>query len=154
MIETPQIGHTTAQLTAVIRLTIPREHIQQVMGPAMGEVIAAVTAQGIGPGGPVFSHHFRMEPGTFDFEVGVPVSAPVTPVGRVQAGRVPAERVARSVYTGSYDGLGQAWGEFDRWINTHGHTSASDLWEWYLTGPESSPDPGTWRTELNRPLIG
>ena len=26
------------------------------------------------------------------------------------------------------------------------------LWECYTSGPESSPDPGKWRTELNRPL--
>jgi len=27
-----------------------------------------------------------------------------------------------------------------------------DLWEVYVAGPESGPDPATWRTELNRPL--
>src|SRR4051794_19639003 len=154
MIDTLQIAHTTAQLTAVIRLTVPRDQIQQVMGPAIGDVIAAVSAQGIGPRGPVFSHHFRMDPCTFDFEVGVPVSAPVTPVGRVQAGQRPAIRVARTIYTGPYEGLGQAWGEFERWITSQGHTPAPDLWESYVAGPESGADPATWRTELSRPLVG
>ena len=40
------------------------------MGPAIQEVIGAVTAQGIGPTGPVFAHHFGMTPGIFNFEVG------------------------------------------------------------------------------------
>ncbi len=86
MIDTPQITETTAQHAAVIRLTIPRAEIQQAMGPAIGEVMAAVGEQGIGPAGPVFSHHFKMDPEIFDFEVGVPVASPVTPVGRVQPG--------------------------------------------------------------------
>lgn len=39
------------------------------------------------------------------------------------------------------------------WIEANGHRPAPDLWERYVAGPESSPDPAAWRTELNRPLI-
>ena len=154
MIDTPQIVQTERQPAAVIRLTIPRSEIQQVMGPAIGEVMAAVAAQGVAPAGPMFSHHFRMDPATFDFELGVPVAAPVTASGRVQPGELPAARVARTVYHGGYEGLGGAWGEFRRWLTAEGHTPTADLWERYLAGPESGPDPATWRTELNRPLEG
>jgi effector-binding domain-containing protein len=154
MIDTPQIVRSPAQLTAIIRLTIPRKEIQSVMGPAIGEVTAAVAAQGITPSGPVFSHHFRMDPGIFDFEVGVPVPKPVSPAGRVKQGQLPATTVARTVYHGPYEGLGSAWGEFDAWIAANGRTPAPDLWERYVAGPESDPDPANWRTELNRPLTG
>ncbi|MEX2113530.1 MAG: GyrI-like domain-containing protein [Pirellulales bacterium] len=153
MIDTPNVTETATQQVAVIHLTIPRAEIQQVMGPAIGEVMAAVSAQGIGPAGPVFSHHFQMDPETFDFEVGVPVTRPVTPVGRVQPGQLPATRVARTVYHGGYEGLGSAWGEFDAWIKANGHTMAPNLWEFYVSGPESSSDTAQWRTELNRPLV-
>lgn len=152
MLDTPEITHTAAQPTAVIRLTIPRAEIQQVMGPAIGEVIAAVAAQGIGPAGPVFSHHLRMTPEVFDFEVGVPVTAPVAPVGRVVAGELPAARVARAIYRGPYEGLGDAWGELIGWMAANGHEPAESLWECYVAGPESGPDASAWRTELNRPL--
>jgi effector-binding domain-containing protein len=154
MIDTPQIIESTAQITAIIRLTISREEIQNVMGPGIGEVMAAVAAQGIAPSGPVFSHHLRMDPAIFDFEVGVPVSKAVSPAGRVQPGQLPATTVARTVYHGPYEGLGAAWGEFGAWMAAHGHTAAPDLWECYVAGPESSADPATWRTELNRPLAG
>ena len=50
--------------------------------------------------------------------------------------------------------VGAAWGEFDAWIAAQGLAAAPDLWECYLAGPESGPDPTTWRTELNRPLVG
>ena len=45
-----------------------------------------------------------------------------------------------------------AWGEFDAWIAANGHTPGPDLWECYVVGPEASPDPANWRTQLNRPL--
>ena len=153
MLDTPQIVQTEGQSTAVIRLTIPRAEIQTAMGPAIAEVMAAVTAQGLAPAGPVFSHHLRMDPDTFDFEVGVPVKAPVSATGRVKASRLPAVTAARTVYSGPYEGLGSAWCEFGEWIAAEGHKPAANLWECYAAGPESSADPATWRTVLNRPLI-
>jgi effector-binding domain-containing protein len=154
MLDTPQIVQTAAQLSAVIHLTVPREEIRNVMGPGLAEVRAVLAAQGIAPAGPWFTHHLRMDPDTFDFEICVPVTVPVSAMGRVKPGQLPAARVARTVYHGPYEGLGAAWGEFMDWIAAEGHTPAPDLWECYVAGPESSPDPATWRTELNRPLIG
>jgi effector-binding domain-containing protein len=154
ILDEPRIVRTAARQAAVIRLTIPRSEIQQVMGPAIGEVMAALGAQGVSPAGPVFTHHLRMDPATFDFEVGVPVASPVSPAGRVKPGELPAARVVRTVYRGPYEGLGPAWGEFEKWIEGEGLKPAPDLWERYVRGPESGPDPAAWRTELNKPLMG
>jgi effector-binding domain-containing protein len=153
MIDTPRITRTAAQPAAVIHLVIPREEIRSVMGPAIGELMDTVAAQGVAAAGPLFTHHLTMSPDTFDFEVGVPVAAPVTAVGRVKAGQLPAATVARTVFHGGYEELGAAWGAFDAWLQANGHTPGAELWECYVAGPESSPDPATWRTELNRPLV-
>jgi len=48
--------------------------------------------------------------------------------------------------------LGQAWGEFHRWLAANGHATAPDIYECYLAGPESGPDSTRWRTELTKPL--
>jgi effector-binding domain-containing protein len=153
MIETPHVVQTADQLTAFIRFTIPRSEIQAVMGPGFAELGTTLLTEGIKPSGPAFSHHFRMSPGIFDFELGFPVPKAVTPIGRVESGHLPATRVARTVYHGSYGGLGAAWAEFEAWIAAAGYTSSADLWECYVTGPESSLNPADWRTELNRPLV-
>jgi effector-binding domain-containing protein len=153
MLDTPKVVQTAAQSTAVIRLTIPRAEIRNVMGPGRGELMAAVAAQGVTPAGPWFSHHLRMDPHIFDFEIGVPVTTPISAAGRVQPERLPAATVARAVYHGGYEGLGAAWSELNAWIAAEGHTAAPDLWESYVTGPESDPDPAAWRTELTRPLV-
>jgi effector-binding domain-containing protein len=152
MIDTPAITTTHEQPTAVIHLTIPRAEIQTAMGPAHQELFSTLAAQGVTPAGPWFSHHFKMDPATFDFEVGVPVSGPVAAAGRVAASRLSARRVARTVYRGGYEGLGAAWGELDAWIEREGLKPAGDLWEIYAAGPESGSDPSGWRTELNRPI--
>jgi effector-binding domain-containing protein len=153
MLDTPRILQVPARRTAVIRLTIPRAEIRTVMGPGLGEVRAAVAAQGVPVAGPWFTHHFRMDPGIFDFEIGVPVGGPVKAEGRMEPGELPGARLAQTVYTGPYEGLGAAWGEFDAWIRAEGYTPGPGLWECYLTGPESGPDPTSWRTELNRPVV-
>ena len=153
VIDTPQIVQSSNQLAAVIHLMIPRSEIGRVMGPAMGELMATLSAQGVAPAGPVFSHHLRMDPSTFNFEVGVPVAGPIKAVGRVKLGLLLGTTVARTIYRGPYQGLGPAWGEFMKWIVDNGHTPAIDLWESYVVGPESNPDPSKWETEFNRPLI-
>ena len=152
MLDKPHITQTTTQLTAVIHLTIPREEIQSAMGPGIGELMATIAAQGITPTGPWFSHHLKMVPDTWDFEISVPVSAPVVAAGRVRPSQWPAMKVARTVYQGPYEGLADAWGEFIDWITANGHTPAPDLYESYVAGPESSPDPANWRTEFTKPL--
>jgi effector-binding domain-containing protein len=129
MIDTPQIIQTTAQQPAIIHFSIPRREIRTVMGPGIGEVMAAVKAQDIGPAGPWFTHHLKMDPATFDFEICVPVTAPITPVCRGKAGQWPAMKVARTMLHGGYAGLGAAWGEFSSWIEANGHTTGADLYE-------------------------
>jgi len=76
MLEAPELVQATAQIVTVIRLTISRDQIQEVMGPAIMDDIEAA-----------------------------------------------------------------------------GHKPAANLWERYLSRPERYPDPATYRTELNRPIL-
>ena len=94
MIDPPQITQTAARLTAAIHVTVPRAQIQSVMGPGVRELMTVIAAQGIAPAGPCFTHHLRRPTDTFDFEICVPVAAPVAPAGRVKPGQWPAMRAA------------------------------------------------------------
>ncbi len=153
MIETPRVMQTEEQGYAYLRLTVPRAEMQRVMGPGIQEVYAALASRGVKPDGPWFTHHLKRPDAAFDFEICVPVAEQFAPAGRVQTGVWPSMRVARTVYHGGYEGMGSAWGEFHAWIEACGLLEAVDLWERYLVGPEASPDPANWRTELNRPLL-
>jgi effector-binding domain-containing protein len=153
MRQVPEVVELDEQPTAVIRLTVPRSEMRSVMGPGVGELFSTCAAQGIAPTGPWFTHHFRMDPEVFDFEIGVPVAQAVVPTRRVVGGRLPAARVARAVYSGPYEGLAEAWGSLDRWIREQGHTAQGMLWEVYAVGPESGTDTSKWQTVLHRPLV-
>jgi effector-binding domain-containing protein len=148
----PQIIQTSIQEAAIIRLTIPRNEMMKVFGPAVGELLTALAEQRVEAVGAVFAHHLKMTPDMFDFELGIKVSSPVTATGRVKPGQLPAAKVARAIYRGPYEGLPAAWGEFNQWMEANGHAQAGDLWELYSVGPQSTPDPANWLTELNRPL--
>ena len=153
MIDTPHVVQTTPVTAAVIHLTVPREQIQTVMGPAISEVLAVLKAQGLSPAGPMFSHHLSMPSATFNFEVGFPVASAITASGRVKPTQLPAMRVARTVYQGGYEGLHTGWVALKEWLGQSGHQSGATLLERYLAGPETTPDPTGWRTELNQPLL-
>jgi effector-binding domain-containing protein len=119
MISIPEILQTEAEPAAVIRLTVPRSEMRKVFGPAVGELMAALADQGVKPSSPVFAHHLQMSPDTFDFELGVKVAAPVKATGRVKPGELPATKVARTIYSGPYEGLPSAWSEFDTWMKAN-----------------------------------
>ena len=70
---------------------------REEMGPGITELLAAVKAQGIGPVGAWFNHGYEYSPARCRFEIGVTVSSPVAPVGRVVAGtrRGPGVRIER-----------------------------------------------------------
>lgn len=153
MIETPQIVETTALPLAIIPIVASWQDMPKVMGPGIAELLAAITAQGIKPAGEIFTHHLRRPTETFDFEISVPVSTPIAAAGRVQPGEWPAMKMARTVYHGAYEGLGDAWPEFMDWIAAKGHTTTDELWECYTVGPHSTPDPSAWRTELSRRIV-
>ena len=152
MLSTPQIVQTSVQEAAVIHLAIPRSEMMKVFGPAVSELLMVLADQGIESVGAVFAHHTKMSPDTFDFELGIKVSSPVKPARRVKPGQLPAVRVARTIYRGPYEGLHSAWAEFGAWINANGLKPGETLWELYSVGPQSTPDPSNYRTELNRPL--
>jgi effector-binding domain-containing protein len=148
MLDTPQSIQTDKQLTAVIHLTVPCAEISHVMGPAITEIMSSIAAQGATITGPCFSYHQKRPTDIFDFEVGFPVSQPITAAGRVKMSKLPAVKVVRTIYQGGYERLGAAWGE----LCQEGLNVQESVWECYLTDPNSNPEPDTWRTELNRPL--
>ena len=152
MIATPEIVQTNAEQAAVIHLTIPRAEMIKTFGTAVDELAAELTRQGVTPQGAVFAHHLITSTVTFDFELGIIVNRPVQVNGPVKPGELPAAKVARTIYGGPYEGLHLAWIEFNQWMKANGLRQADSLWEVYSVGPETTPDPANWRTEMIRPL--
>jgi effector-binding domain-containing protein len=157
MIDAARIIDVPQRTAAVVRIKCPRERIQEVVGPAIQEILAALASQGQQPKGPLFMHHLTMSSTDFDVEVGFPLDALITADGHVVPGMLPAARVAQCVYRGPYEGLRAAWEAFGKRLEGDGHVRGElgpieTLWESYLVGPETTSDSTQWRTELNLPL--
>lgn len=152
MIEKPFVLKSEARKAAVIQVTVARELIREVMGAGLDELLSILTDQDVPAAGPWYTHHFGVQPDTFDFEIGVPVNEIVFPTGRVRAGVFLGGTVARTIFHGDYEGLAAAWSQFDAWVAARGLKPAQDFWEVYTVGPQADPDPAHWRTELSRPL--
>ena len=152
MIDTPKQVQTKELQTAVIPFKIKREEMMTVFGPAVEELLKVLKGQGITPASSVFCRHHKMEPGTFDFEMGFVVEGMVKPSGRVVLSRLPATKVMRTVYRGGYEGLPGAWGEFDAWMKKEGVQQGAEVWELYDKGPQTTPDASQWETVLSKPV--
>jgi uncharacterized protein YndB with AHSA1/START domain/effector-binding domain-containing protein len=152
-LDKPEILDLPAIKMACVHVTTPASEIRSAMGAGLTELRDTLARQGVTPTGPWFTHHLKVPDQTFDFEICLPVESQVKPEGRVVMGEIRAAKTARATYRGDYGGLGDAWGRFMAWIGAQGVTSAPDLWEVYVSGPDASPNPSDWQTQLNRPLI-
>ena len=148
----PELVHSPAQPVAMIHVKVARAQIMNSMTVAFNELGSLLTSRRIQPAGPWFAHHLHRPTEVFDFNLCIPVAAPIEPTGRVTNGERRAAEVVRTTYTGPYAGLPDAWGQFVAWIGAHGHHPADDLWEVYTVGPRDNPDSAHWQTELNAPL--
>ena len=152
MIDTPKIVTTEGKLTAVIHLEIPRDQMPAHFGPAMEELLSVLATQQIEPQGAAFAYHFRMPPGRFDFELGFIVDATVMATGRVRASQLPATKVARTIYTGPYEGLHDAWGQLNTWTDSQSLKRAEELWEHYVVGPQTTTNPTEIQDRAQSPI--
>lgn len=152
MIDTPEFKETDPVKVATIALQIPKEEMHEHFPPAVHEILEATKAQDIDVVGPVVAHHFSVQRDIFDFEICVPVARPVEATGRVQPSTLPATKVVRTFYHGPYDGLPDAWAQFQEWLDEQDLSLGPDAYERYVDGPHNESDPEDWRTELARAL--
>ena len=149
MITRPEVINVRERRTASIHLVIPCLDMGRYMDPAIREVLDSLSAQGMLPAGPMFSLHNRRPSDSFDFEIGFPVEGPVVESGRMRNSTLPAAKVARAVYQGPYERLGDAWRALQVWVRENGLPATGRFWESYLNNPDEVKDPEEYRTELN-----
>lgn len=144
----PEIVNRPLTLTAVSRGTVRMEELREFFDRAFTEVAAVLDDQGIRPTSAAFGRYYGQPSDTITLEVGFGTGNAVVPKGEVFAGELPEGPAARAVYTGPYDGLGEAWARLGEWIREQGLTPGDTLWEEYVTEPTPDTDPATLRTDL------
>jgi len=148
------LRETVPQPYASVRGHVPLAGIGSFFQGACGEIFRHAGELGVRPAGPIFSiYHdpeFREE--DVDVEVCVPLAEHVEPSGRVKPGILPGGQVASTMHAGPYDEIGPAYRALHGWIEAHGRESAGPPREVYLVGPDQSPAPSGYRTEVIWPI--
>ncbi len=148
-IESPEIVEQPEQVTVVVRRVAPMADLPGVFDAAFPALGAVLADQQVQPLSPAFALYHGAPTDTADLEVGFVTGTPVEPADEVSVSTLPGGRVARTVYAGGYDGIGDAWGALFGWVAEQGLEPTGEMWEVYLTEPTPDGDPADNRTELN-----
>lgn len=152
--------------TAVVRRRgYPVGRLSDLMDAAFTALGQAIEAGRFVPAGPPFARYDTdfggdMDLGgdqPIDLEVGFPVATALAEA--ISAGNeeiigstLPSGMIARAIYTGSYDGLPQAWETFTRTVAADGYSTSLPFWEAYHTMPTPNGDPEDNETGLAIPV--
>ena len=148
------LRETQPQPAAAIRgRTAWAEH-GPFISAALMEIFGTAGGQGVRFAGPAYGiyHSAEAEEAEVDLEIGIPVSEPIEPAGRVMAAIIPGGLVAATVHAGRYEEVAPAYRALGEWVQEHGHETAGPPREVYLVGPEQVRDPGALRTEVLWPI--
>lgn len=122
---------------------------------ALAELRAALAVQHLEPAGPaggcygdeMFTHH-RGPVTAF-----VPCAGPVRPVGRVTGLVVPATELAVLTHAGPPSEVDRTYGALAAHVARHALAVAGPIREYYLVGPDDTPDEACWRTDICWPVF-
>jgi DNA-binding transcriptional MerR regulator len=142
---------TAAAISEVVQV---KDALPWYLG-ALGELHATLSAQRLSstghPGGifsnAIFSHAHG------EATVFIPCDSKVRAIGRVSPRVVPAVELATIVHNGSHANIDLAYGSLATYVTQHALVIEGPLREYYLVGPQDTPDESAWRTEIGWPIF-
>jgi DNA-binding transcriptional MerR regulator len=122
---------------------------------ALGELHAALAAQRIiatGPAGDIFASSLFSE-ARGEATMFIPCDAQVHSIGRVGPLDVPAVELATVVHKGAHANIDLAYGSLATYVTRHELAVEGPLREYYVVGPQDTPEMSAWRTEIGWPIF-
>ena len=125
--------------TLSVRFRTPVSRLSENMGSIYGEIAALAGRSGVPFAGPPFAMYYNMDMDDLDVEIGFPVSAAATGVGRVKAGKLPGGKLATTTHIGSYATIEKAYNALTAFVGERGLETETFMYEEYLNSPEDTP---------------
>lgn len=138
--------------TVGVRRTVRMAELSEFLSEAFDVVAAEVGRTGARLAGAPYARYRGMPSEVVDVEAGFPLTEPWRHGGDLVAGSLPAARVIEAVHHGGYEELRGAYTAIEAWAVEHRVGTQDDMWELYEAGPQSDPDPQTWRTRIVWPI--
>lgn len=148
----PRMIHCSAQPAAVLREQVPMSALTEFFGRAFGTVMAAAQAQNVELAGPPFALYRGTPTQTVDVEAGFPIIGTFNSTEGVVASTLPEAQAVEAIHVGPYDTLEKTYGVIQQLMKTQGLSPSETMWEYYLNGPETEPDPSKWETQVIWPV--
>lgn len=142
------------QATAGVRQIARMDELTTLFDSKFAEVAEALQASRVTPAGAPYARYRGRPTDTVDVEIGFPVTEAFPPTGGLVVDALPAVRAVETFHVGSYDKLRETYQRIESWVAEHELQTLEESWEIYESGPESDPDPTTWRTRILWPLTG
>lgn len=117
--------------------------MSQVMGECFGILSAALARAKAEPAGPPLSHYLDYDNNSSTFQVGFPIRSEdveaVSAAG-LAIGETPAGSVMQVQHVGPYDTLHLTYDAMTRAMSEQSLKGTHDMWERYLSPPETPPE--------------
>jgi effector-binding domain-containing protein len=134
--------------SAVVAVTTTWAEFPRLWGQLLGEVYEFVRGcpeLATGPEGERWQNVMLYNDQRPDVEVGVLVTGPFEPEGRVIASELPGGEVATAIHRGDYAQLGETHRSVRGYVVAHGRELAGPCWEIY---GHAAADPSMQATEV------
>ena len=147
-----KIVEVEAKKAVAIRLTCTFEELGDKFMEIYCEIGDYLKKNSAKPSGPPFGIYHAFSPEKIDLEAGISVDAELAGEGRIYPMKTYSGKAAMTTFTGPYEQLNKAWGEFAKLVDDQGHKLAGPCFEVYITDPEVEHDSSKWITELYTPV--
>ena len=143
----------TSQATLSVRTRTSAQNLPQALKRIYTAIIQYLAEKEEQPAGPPFAAYHSTDRNDLDIEAGFPVFSSLPGRDLIQAGELPAGKVASCLFTGPYDQMDDAYNALNQWIEDNGYETTGIAYEIYMNDPAYTP-PSALKTQLILPLKG
>ena len=151
----PVIVQLQARPFAYVNLTSSLPAMPQTMSEGFGQLAGLFAKAGAQMAGNPLAHYLAFGADTVTFELGFPVlPADIEKLrsAGLSIGQTPSGRNMTATHIGPYDTVSETYAVMDTAMRAHGVTGTKDMWESYMSPPETPPEQ--IKTEVIWPLMG
>lgn len=148
----PTMVHCPEQPTAALRESVAMDALTEFFSRAFATVAAEPQKQNVQLAGPPFALYRGMPTQTVDVEAGFSISGEFSDTKTVVGGALPDTDAFEAIHPGPYDTLDRTYTAIREGMKSAGRTPSDTMWEFYLNGPSTEPDPLKWQTRIVWPV--
>ncbi len=131
---------------------VPVGELSAFFGRAFSAVARDLERHGVAPVGPPVALYDAAVGATADVTAGFPTVETVPPGEGLIDVVLPAGPAVEVIHRGPYDSMEGTYADLMEWFAANKVQAGPVMWEEYLVGPDSAPDPADWVTRIVWPV--